>query len=80
MRRLWILLALGLCGCGDYDDAKEEEALYCDMVAKGYWPDYRGVYQERCLRRSLELLESPETPEPKHPGQKNHKRLIVDRR
>lgn len=45
-----VLLLLGLTGHMDYEDAKAEEANYCEMVKAGHWPDYRGMYRSECRR------------------------------
>ena len=41
-------LALGVVGSMDYEDAKAEEALYCNNVKSGIWPDYEGTYAKVC--------------------------------
>ena len=41
-------LLLGVVGSMDYEDAKAEEALYCDNVKNGVWPDYEGTYAKVC--------------------------------
>jgi len=41
-------LLLGLVGHFDYQDQEAEEQLYCDMVAAGHWPDYKGIYRQSC--------------------------------
>lgn len=74
---LVVIAIMAVVGNGDYEEAKREEAFYCRMVATGQWPDYKGVY---ALCAPLDLLKSPKTTETKHPGQQDHKRLIVDRR
>ncbi len=45
---LAIGLLLGVVGSMDYEDAKAEEALYCDNVKNGVWPDYEGTYAKVC--------------------------------
>ena len=45
-----VLLLLGLMGHMDYEDAKAEEANYCEMVKAKLWPDYRGTYRSECRR------------------------------
>ena len=40
--------AFGLVGAMDYEDAKNEQALYCDNVKSGVWPDYEGIYVSEC--------------------------------
>ena len=39
---------LGMAGQMDFEDAKAEEALYCDNVKNGVWPDYDGIYADVC--------------------------------
>ena len=41
-------LALAIAGSMDYEDAKDEEALYCNNVKSGVWPDYNGNYADVC--------------------------------
>jgi hypothetical protein len=44
----WQLVVLGVCfamlfgmvGSYEYQDEKEQEALYCEMVEEGSWPAY----------------------------------------
>ena len=48
-----VLLAVGVllamwAGALDAQDAAREEAVYCEMVAEGHWPDYRNEYEELC--------------------------------
>ena len=43
-----VFLLLGLMGHMDYEDAKAEEANYCEMVKAGHWPDYQGTYRSEC--------------------------------
>ena len=38
----------GVAGHFDYEDAKREEALYCENVHSGIWPDYDGIYADVC--------------------------------
>lgn len=45
---LAIGLLLGVVSSMDYEDAKAEEALYCDNVKNGVWPDYDGTYADVC--------------------------------
>lgn len=42
---------LGLVGTMDYQDAQADQDEYCDMVASGAWPDYRGDYERVCAGR-----------------------------
>tara|TARA_R110000744_G_scaffold186721_1_gene306127 strand:+ start:1341 stop:1529 length:189 start_codon:yes stop_codon:yes gene_type:complete len=39
---LFFVLALGLLGRGDYEDEQREMQTYCNNVAAGVWPAYRG--------------------------------------
>lgn len=43
-----ILIALGVVGTMDYDDAVLEVDMYCQNVHAGHWPDYNGIYQKEC--------------------------------
>jgi hypothetical protein len=45
-----VFLLLGLMGRMDYEDAKAEEANYCEMVKAKLWPDFRGTYRRECRR------------------------------
>ena len=40
--------AFGLVGAMDYEDAEAQQALYCDNVKSGVWPDYEGTYVSEC--------------------------------
>ena len=42
------VVALGVVGSMDYEDAKAEEALYCSNVKSGIWPNYNGTYADVC--------------------------------
>ena len=37
---LALIVALGLVGTADLEDAQRDEALYCEFVADGTWPAY----------------------------------------
>lgn len=44
-----LLVAFGIAGTGDFDEAQAQHAVYCDRVASGVWGDYAGHYAEgRC--------------------------------
>jgi hypothetical protein len=50
-----IISIFALAGAGDYQDAVDEEAIYCKMVnlhkisnGKNGWPDYQKNYAKRC--------------------------------
>lgn len=43
-----LVLLFGLAGRMDYEDQQAQEALYCDMVKAGHWPDYQGTYRREC--------------------------------
>lgn len=32
----------------DAEDAARDDAVYCQMVSDGYWPDYRGDFEKVC--------------------------------
>ena len=42
---LVIWLAISTMSC---DDAKRDEAEYCQHVRDGLWPDYKGIYATVC--------------------------------
>ena len=42
MGLLFALLALGIAGEGDYQEAQDQAQLYDEMVCKGLWGDYEG--------------------------------------
>ena len=39
---------VSIVGGMDYEDAKTQQALYCDNVKSGVWPDYEGTYVSEC--------------------------------
>lgn len=39
---------LGWAGESDYQDAKREQAEYCQNVKDGVWPDFRETYDSEC--------------------------------
>jgi hypothetical protein len=45
---LAIVAAFGIVGGMDYEDAEAQQALYCDNVKSGLWPDYEGTYVSEC--------------------------------
>lgn len=47
---LLVVLALGIVGRMDADDAQLEADHYCEMVKAGHWPDYQGTYRTQCRR------------------------------
>lgn len=36
-----LILAFGIVGQMDYEDAIAEEHRYCEMVRGGHWPEYK---------------------------------------
>ena len=42
------ITALGLAGEQDYQDAQTQQERYCELVAAGAWPDFRGDFEELC--------------------------------
>jgi sulfite exporter TauE/SafE len=42
MALLFVLLALGIAGTGDYQEAQDQAEFYDEMVCKGLWGDYKG--------------------------------------
>lgn len=57
-----ILLAMGMVGNMDFEDAVRHQNHYCKMVAEGAWPDYDEVYKDECV-----ALGYPAIPVPFHP-------------
>ncbi len=45
---LAIVAAFGFVGAMDAEDAEVQQALYCDNVKSGVWPDYEGTYVSEC--------------------------------
>lgn len=45
---LALFVAFGLAGAMDYEDAVAAQALYCDNVKSGVWPDYEQTYVSEC--------------------------------
>lgn len=43
-----VIAALGYAGNSDYEAAKAEQDIYCEMVASKAWPDYNNNYKEIC--------------------------------
>lgn len=59
MREFWIgvrwvvylalaVVAFGIVGRMDVEDAKMQERRYCEAVERGEWPDYNRNYEEVC--------------------------------
>ena len=53
---LLVVIAFGIVGQGDYEDAVAQEDIYCDFVdlwektnGKDGHPDWRGIYAKACL-------------------------------
>ena len=42
MAILFALLALGIAGTGDLQEAQDQARVYNEMVCAGHWPDYEG--------------------------------------
>lgn len=38
----------GWAGESDYQDAKREQAEYCQKVKQGIWPDFRETFDDEC--------------------------------
>lgn len=45
---LFLILAFGIAGSGDFEEAQRQEEQYCQNVHSGHWPDYRGDYRVAC--------------------------------
>ena len=47
MRFAFLILILtilfGFVGINDYDDALEQQKVYCENVNNGVWPDYKSI-------------------------------------
>ena len=43
-----LAVAYGMAGSSELDDILVERDYYCDRVANGYWPDYRGILNTEC--------------------------------
>lgn len=43
-----IVAAVLTAGEMDYQDARAEQAHYCDMVQAGHWPDYNRTARDHC--------------------------------
>jgi hypothetical protein len=43
-----VVLALGIVGRMDFEDAKMMDRRYCEGVEQGLWPDYNRNYHEVC--------------------------------
>jgi len=41
-----IAVTFAIVSTMDYHDAVRERAHYCEMVADGYWPDYKNLQGE----------------------------------
>jgi hypothetical protein len=54
-----VILAVGIVGHYDYEDEQAAEALYCDNVKAGIWPDYEGTYKKYCPKIFKERLTQP---------------------
>lgn len=38
---LLLIVAFGIVGQMDYEDAIEQDKHYCDMVREGHWPNFK---------------------------------------
>ena len=45
---LTLFTVVAIVGSMDYEDAKTQQALYCDNVKSGVWPAYEGTYVSEC--------------------------------
>lgn len=45
---LFLVIAFGIAGRGDFEEAQRQEEQYCQNVHSGHWPDYRGDYRVSC--------------------------------
>lgn len=35
-----------------WDDAQEQQTLYCQMVKEKTWPDYKKIYEKACINEN----------------------------
>lgn len=40
IRLICLFVVVIAAGCSDYEDAKEQERIYCEMVGAGNWAAY----------------------------------------
>lgn len=43
-----VALFMFVVGSMDYEDKRSDRAMYCDMVQKKVWPDYKKIYSKEC--------------------------------
>jgi len=43
-----LIVAMGIVGHFDAEEASRQEAEYCYNVKTGLWPDYQGNFKEIC--------------------------------
>lgn len=43
-----VAVFLFVVGTMDYQDQAADRAMYCDMVQKKVWPDYKQIYSKEC--------------------------------
>lgn len=51
------LIALGLLGKSDFEEAERQAEEYCYHVHKGTWPDFENVYETMCRDGKLKRPE-----------------------
>lgn len=51
---MWVVLIAAVLAVGsmEYADQVDEHANYCENVAAGYWPDYKGIARKECPQTS----------------------------
>jgi hypothetical protein len=47
---LIVIGLLGVAGTLEFQDEKQAEENYCEMVKRGEWPDFEGTYHDFCER------------------------------
>lgn len=45
---LALIAGLAWASGEDYREALRDQREYCENVRTGYWPDYRGTYEQEC--------------------------------
>ena len=42
------VIALGVAGTSDFEEAQRQAEQYCENVQSGVWADYNGTYDKFC--------------------------------
>lgn len=43
-----VALLVFVVGSMDYEDRRQERAVYCQMVQDKTWPDFKNIYSKEC--------------------------------